>query len=428
MADNQLTDAQLLAVVKSGDSSLLRALNPDERARVIAMARAPEAPAGPNPELARLSGGPAPDELSRITPVPGRLESAPAISALSLAGAAGLASGGLGAIPAMGLVGLAGAGGAGLGLAAKQTMDTNATPPTIRGNVEEMAKQGALAAGGEGAGRGLVAGAQKAAPYLMTKALKPTTSVLAEYNTTAPELAKTLLNEGVNVTEAGVTKLQTLLNATNEEIRQAIQSAPGSISKKSVAARALPTAQKISQQVNPTKDLQAVGDTVGEFLDHPVVTGPTMSVPEAQAMKVGTYRQIGKKYGEVSAASVETQKALARGLKEDIASEVPGIANLNKRDSELMAALDATGRRVAVAGNRDPVGFAWVTQHPTTFLAALLDRSPAVKSLIARGLWSGAGRATGVSPQMIRAAVVALTTAGSDDAPAPASDATSANP
>lgn len=429
MADNQsLSDDQLIAVAKSGDSSLLRALNQDERQRLIALSKQPEPMAGPNPELARLTGGSAPDELARIAPVPGRMKAAPAIGAAGLAGAMGLATGGLGAAAAIPLVGLAGAGGAGLGLAAKQTMDTNDAPPTVRGNVEEMATQGALAAGGEGAGRALVAGAKLAAPRLMQSALKPTVAVAKEYNTTQRALAQTLLDEGVNPTSAGMAKFQMLLDATNDEISAAVQAAPGQIEKKAVAARVLPTANKIAQQVNPTKDLQAVGDTVGEFLDHPIYSGSKLSVPEAQAMKVGTYRQIGKKYGEISSAGVETQKALARGLKEEVASEVPGIAELNQRDAQLMAALDATGRRVAQSGNRDPVGFAWVAHKPATFLAALFDRSPAVKALVARGLWAGAGRASGVPPQVIRGAVVALTTAGSDDEPAQASGARSTNP
>jgi hypothetical protein len=39
---SDLTDAQLLAVAKSGDSSLLRSLNANERQRMIAMANQPE--------------------------------------------------------------------------------------------------------------------------------------------------------------------------------------------------------------------------------------------------------------------------------------------------------------------------------------------------------------------------------------------------
>ena len=144
-----------------------------------------------------------------------------------------------------------------------------------------------------------------------------------------------------------------------------------------------------------------------------------LTVPEAQAMKIGTYREIGKNYGKQSSASVETQKALARGLKEEIEAAIPKIKSLNAREGEIMAAQEAVGHRVAIAGNRDPVGFAWVTHTPQTFLAALMDRSPVVKSMLARGMYNSAGAATKVSPQLIRAAVVALASGESDDELAP---------
>lgn len=334
-------------------------------------------------------------------------------------GAIGGAVGGFGVGGVPGGIGGAMVGGA-AGESARQLVnrargaDTPSTPGQAAAGI---GVQGAVQGASQAVGAGIGAGMKAAAPWLMQSALKPTVSTLKEYGTTAPRIVKTLLDEGVSVTDAGLAKLQRLLTSTNAEIRAAVQGATGSIEKKHVAARVLPTAAKVSQQVNPGKDLQAVGGVVDEFISHPVVSGPRMSVPEAQAMKVGTYEQIGKKYGEVSSAEIEAQKALARGLKEEIAAEVPGIAKLNARDSQLMAAADSVGRRVALSGNKDPVGFAWVAANPTTFLAALMDRNPAVKSFVARGLYQTAGAMTKVSPQLIRAAVVALTTSGSDAGP-----------
>lgn len=330
--------------------------------------------------------------------------------------AGGAVGGTLGAAGGMGLgsVPLAIAGAAGGGVAGEALRQTGRrilgakAPETMGEAVSGLAKEGAIQGGSQAVGAGVGKALAKAAPWLMQSALKPTQAVLKEYGTTPQKLVKTLLDEGVNVTERGLEKLQALFQATNDEISQAVRSASGSIDKKSVAARVLPTAHRTAQQVNPTKDLESVGKVVSEFMDHPIVKGPTLTVPEAQSMKVGTYRTVGKKYGEISSAEVESQKALARGLKEEIASEVPGIAALNAKDSALMGAMDAVGRRVAVAGNRDPVGFAWVAQHPATFLAALFDRNPAIKSMIARGAYRSAGAAAGVSPQLIRIAVTSV--------------------
>lgn len=358
----------------------------------------------------------------------GRTWTDTAVDALpAIAGAVGGVVGGLGGtVAGLGVGGVPGAiGGAALGGAAGESARQlvnrarGAEAPESMGQAAaSIGTQGAVQGASQAVGAGLGAGAKAGGQWLMQSALKPTISTLKEYGTTGPRVVKTLLDEGVSVTEGGLAKLQRLLSATNAEIRAAVQSAPGSIEKTNVAARVLPTAAKVSQQVNPSDDLAAVGRTVTDFMDHPVVSGPRMSVPEAQAMKVGTYEQIGKKYGEVSSATIQTQKALARGLKEEIAAEVPGIAAMNARDSALMAAADATGRRVALSGNKDPVGFAWVTQNPTTFLAALIDRNPAVKSFVARGLYQTAGALSKVSPQLIRAAVVALTTSESGGGPA----------
>jgi hypothetical protein len=247
----------------------------------------------------------------------------------------------------------------------------------------------------------------------MQSALKPTVSLVKEYKTTPLKIAQTLLDEGVNVSTTGLGKLQGLLQATNTEIKEAVKGVSWlkTIPKERVAARALPTAAKLAQQVNPQRALADVGKTVTRFMENPVTSIPgAMTVPEAQAMKVGTYAQIGKDYGKLSSAAIETQKALARGLKEEIEAAVPGIKGLNAREAQILAAQEAVGYRSAMSGNRDPAGFAFVTHSPMTFIAALIDRSTAVKSMLARGMYSSAGLAAKVSPQLIRAAVVALAT------------------
>lgn len=330
-----------------------------------------------------------------------------AVDALPMVGGA---LGGLAAAP--GIVtsfGGAAFGGA-AGEAAKQLINRARgveAPATATDAAKDMGISAAINAAGEGAGKAIGAGLLAGAPWLMQKALKPAKSVLNEFSTTGPKIVQTLLNEGVNVTEGGLAKLHDLLSMTNKEIKALVANAPGTVDKKIIAARALPVASRVSKQANPVKDLAAVGESVGEFLDHPVYKGD-MSIPDLQAMKQVTYKQIGGKYGELSSAQVETQKALARGAKEEVANAVPGVSALNKRDSDLMAATEAVGRQVATAGNKDPVGFAWVAHDPKTFLAALFDRSPAIKSMVAHGMWKSAGAAAKVSPQIIRAAVLSL--------------------
>lgn len=334
----------------------------------------------------------------------------------AIGGLAGMGGGPVGAVAAAGAGGLVGSRVKQYVNALRGTQPLPSQADALKQMGTDALEQGGAQAIGAGAGAAMRA----AGPALMRTALKPTTAMLSEYRTNPGALVKTLLDEGVNVTEGGIAKLQQLLGATNDEIAARVASAPGTISKNAVAARVLPTANRVAQQVNPSADLNAVGDTVQEFLNHPVAPGPTLTVPEAQAMKVGTYQRIGKKYGEVASASLEAQKSLARGLKEEVARAVPGLDALNQRDSSLMGALDAVGRRVAVAGNRDPVGFAWVAQHPTTFLAALVDRNPAIKSMLARGMYQSAATVAGVSPNLIRGAMAIVASGAPDAEPQPA--------
>lgn len=347
-------------------------------------------------------------------------------SALQWLPAAGGAIGGIvggagGTVFGFGVGGVpGGVGGAALGGMAGEAARRNIqmlrgrmAPPPTADTLKDLAVEGAIQGGSQLAGGAVGAGLKAAAPRIYQSALKPSVTLLKEYRTSAPALAKFLMDEGVNVTAGGLRKLDTLLKGTNAEIKALVSKATGTVPKARVAAEVLPTAASVSKQVNPTKGLQAVGETVDEFLNHPVYRGD-LTIPEAQALKQGTYQRIGSQYGELSSAQVEAQKALARGLKNEVASAVPEINALNARDTNLMAGLEAVGHRVAVAGNRDPVGFAWAaSQNPKAFIAALIDRGPAVKSMLARGAWKSAEKATGISANAIRMAVAAL--ASSED-------------
>lgn len=300
--------------------------------------------------------------------------------------------------------------------------------PALGTAMKEVALQGGVQGASEGAGQLIGKAMSAVAPRLMQSALKPGVKALARdmrAGAPVPKVVQTLLDEGINVSPGGVAKLQDILETTNAGIEKAVANSPARIDPRTVAARVLPTAQKFSEQVDPLKDLTAIGETVERFLDHPTLGSSGLSVREAQQLKVGTYRMLKKKYGQIGAASVETEKALARGLKEEIATAVPDVSALNAREGRILEALDAVGRRAALNNNRDPVGFAWAAHEPSKFIAALIDRNPVVKSLIARGLYSAAGTAARVSPQAIRAAVVSLS---SDDPDAGFEAATSPGP
>ena len=129
-----------------------------------------------------------------------------------------------------------------------------------------------------------------------------------------------------------------------------------------------------------------------------------MPVQLAQSMKQGTYTSLGNKsYGELGGADIEAQKALARGLKEEISSAVGSVAGLNRRQSELMNAVEIAERRALIEGNKNPAGLALLANDPMAGIGFLADRSALAKSLAARSLYSGGALMSGQppSPQLL---------------------------
>lgn len=327
----------------------------------------------------------------------------------TVGGVAGTVAGPLGSMGGAALGGMAGE-------AYKELMQRargRSAPESAGEAVKAIATQGAVHGLSEGVGLGVGAVVKPLGARMMQGAVKPGLKFFTKGDAGAtPQVVKTLLDEGINVTPGGVAKLQRLIASTNDEIKAAIAPVAANTSAALKSTRHLSDLSKrYTSQVNPQPDIDAISAVGENFLTHPSIsrTG-TLTIGEKQAMKQGTYARIGEKYGTERAAGLEAEKAIARGLKDDIADEVPAIAGLNAKEGKLLEALDAVGRRVAVAGNRDPIGFAWVANNPTTFLAALMDRSPAVKSLLARGLYNHAGQLAKVPPALIRTAAVAIAT------------------
>lgn len=340
---------------------------------------------------------------------------------------------GVGGVP--GAIGGATLGG-GAGEAAKELINRLRgadAPATSSDAALNIAKQGGIQGAVQGVGSAVGAAvaplAEKAGAAFMQSALKPGirgTLAAMRKGVSVPPVVQTLLNEGVNVTPGGIEKLNMIIGATNKDISAAIDSLSGTeIQPLKVAGRLTDTARRFTNQVNPESDLEAVSQAGQEFLNHPALdaTG-TLTPQQAQSLKTGTYAALkSTAYNSgIKGSSIEAQKTLARGLKEELASEAAksgvDLAGMNAREGAAIEARDAVAKRVAQVGNRDPAGLAWLAHNPVTFLAAIMERSPVVKSMLARGLYQSAEKATGIAANTLRATMAAVA-AGSDEAPQP---------
>jgi hypothetical protein len=108
----------------------------------------------------------------------------------------------------------------------------------------------------------------------------------------------------------------------------------GVIDPKKIAERVQDVIKVFKNQAVPQPDLAKINDRLNMFLEaHP----EPMSASTTQSLKRGTYRQLkDRSYGQLSTAETETEKALARGMKEELADMIPEIGSLHAKESEFI--------------------------------------------------------------------------------------------
>lgn len=283
-------------------------------------------------------------------------------------------------------------GGAATGGVSAGLVDPNraATGAAIGGLLPPAMKAaGAIA---EPIGNALGDLAQSGSKRLMQSALKPTVAQLRTGE--ADTAVQTLLDYGINPTKSGVQKLRDLIDAKNAEIAHEIASSGATVDKSKVMQTLEGVRSKFSNQVSPTGDLGAIQGVADDFAAHPNLLGNDIPVQAAQSMKQGTYRVLAGKYGQMGSAETEAQKALARGLKEEIATAIPAVGPMNAEESRLLTTLSVAERRALMDANKNPMGLASLAHNPLGWAAFMADRSAAFKSLAARMVNSASAPAT----------------------------------
>jgi hypothetical protein len=282
----------------------------------------------------------------------------------------------------------------------------NTSPYDIGGNVTDWAmRKGATPGVAAGAGYATNVGLQaiptliggwaaskleepskEVARSLMKSALKPT---LAQQESGEAKTAiETLLQEGLNPTQGGADAIRQASRETSKQLADALRGSAAEVEVGKVGMPLTDTMNRAIKQANPLQDIQTVKGVWDEFRNlHPEIAGKeSIPVQLAQELKQGTYGKMAEKYGELGSASVEAQKAIARGLKDEIANAVPEAAELNARNSKLLDTLDVVQRRAFMEGNKNPLSLAPLAHGPTGFAAFMADKTALVKALLARAI------------------------------------------
>lgn len=241
--------------------------------------------------------------------------------------------------------------------------------------------------GGNVMGSAAVPAMQNTARSLMQSAVKPTWETLKTGE--GQRAIETMLKEGISPTHSGVTKLQSMIDDLNNQVQTAIAGSGATVSKDQIASYLTSVADKFGLRANPQAALDAVQAAKDAFLSHPLLQGvKDIPVQLAQKMKQATYGGLRESYGELKGAEIEAQKALARGMKEEVSKAVLTVGALNARESELINALDVTERRALMELNKNPAGLSLLAHSKEALAAFLTDRSATFKALVARALYS----------------------------------------
>lgn len=248
----------------------------------------------------------------------------------------------------------------------------------------------------------------------MQQALQP--SKAARDSGKAEQGIETMLKEGVNVSKGGVEKLNKSIDALQDEMTRALKDNPYVIEPHKVVKELDAVFDKYRKQATYKADQKTIQNALNEFINHPLIKEHGgIPIETANAIKSGTYRQIGDKgygMGLKPDAERDALKGIARGLQKEIAG-TPGVpSGIGKRQQELINARDLAEQRVGSAGNRMEAGLAYLISHPWVIPGYIWDRSPMLKSMAARSAYRGtpagvagsavgttAGAASGMAPR-----------------------------
>jgi hypothetical protein len=231
--------------------------------------------------------------------------------------------------------------------------------------------------------------------------LKPSTTIPVAKRAA---MVETGLREAIPVSKGGLDKIAVLMEDLEGKIAARIEATGPNrtISPKKVASRLDETEATFANQVNPGADLKAIRSARKEFESR--YGGQDMTAAEALKLKRGTDAQLkSRSYGELKTAETEAQKALVRGLRDELYEQFPELGDLSAREASLIQLKKELERAVARSDNWNLMGIqepltatavGTITQSPKAgaaagFLAGILKR-PGISTRLAIALSKGA--------------------------------------
>jgi hypothetical protein len=230
---------------------------------------------------------------------------------------------------------------------------------------------------------------EKPARWLMQTAVKPSSTLPPKK---VAQAMGTMLNEPIYPTMSGMEKATKIAGGIDDQVDDILANSQATTNVARIGSRLREPFEAAKTQVNPLADMKAVRSVWDEFKVSPLVMGKTeIPVKAAHEIKKGTYAALGKKsFNEIGSASIEAQKALARGAREEVAAAVPEVKHLLGRQADMMNVKEVAGTRALIESNKNPLGHAALRMdNPLSAMTFWADRLAALKAFMAIQAHSG---------------------------------------
>lgn len=192
----------------------------------------------------------------------------------------------------------------------------------------------------------------KTASTIMEKSLKvPPSSVIGGVKVNREKAIQTALDNGIPITKGGVNRVKGIIDDLGEKMDAVVADNPNAIIKTdSVLDPVMQLRDWASKTVNGQVNAKKIDKVIKQFKDQ---YGDEITVAQAQEIKRNTNAFLKKSYGELKPVTEEATKQIVRGLKDRIAQEIPEIAGVNLKYSEMKNLERVLERAVNRSGNWD---------------------------------------------------------------------------
>ncbi len=273
-------------------------------------------------------------------------------------------------------------GGAALGGAAGETVRRGIEAlrgtggglrPQMGNPIVPVLQAGAEQGGAELLGRGLVAGAGKLAKPLANTAeriinsnVKPNPGLVRK--NPGINIPRVILDEGFSQGEKGAGQARALTADLSDNVSalNAADAAKGkTYSLQPLLDNLAENRTRYLQSPAGTPDVTAVDKQIAELMHHPVYSKEVapdvralipQNASQLDVMKRGIYEANPNAYGMRQGAVVEGEKAQGRALKGIMDANVPGVQEINQRQSGVITARKALDAMAAREANKYPLG------------------------------------------------------------------------